>query len=371
MEHFDEAAYKQKLIDAGTPSETAAAVARKYAENGFVIKPKTLDSIEPYPSITQNSAPESSTAASVANNRTRGIKNPKPKHTKTENKIIEKGATISMEPPSGQDMTFLHSIMCQVGLPRAKVDGLEFERICGNAGLHIRAGKLWDGRQFVQQPLPYGPMPRLVMGYLNTYALRHNTPVIEVGHSAVDFLKRLGKTPSGGKNGNYTTFRRQIQALSACTMTLGFTQGEKSFTYDGKPINKFEAWVSNGDEQGTLWPGVITFSHEYFSTLCNHAVPLDVRALGALEGSALAMDIYAMLAERLHRIAGRPLMLHWRNLRDQFGQEYQGKDADKNFKKGFLPALQKALAVYPEAQVKQVSGGILMLPSPPPIPYKG
>ena len=77
------------------------------------------------------------------------------------------------------------------------------------------------------------------------------------------------------------------------------------------------------------------------------------------------------LAHRLHRIEGKGFILHWHSLREQFAQEYTGKDADKDFKKKFLPALQKVLAVYPQAKVQQVRGGILLNGSPPPIPYKG
>ncbi len=292
--------------------------------------------------------------------------------TQREQKLVDAGMKIKQNDPGNHDLTYMHSIMCQIGLPRSRVDGLEFERTCGNAGLYVRAGKLWDGKKFVQQPLPYGPMPRLVMAYLNTQALRCKSPEIDVGNSASAFLKKLGKDATGGKTGSYTNFRKQIMALSACSMTLGFTTATTAITYDGKPIQRFEAWIGNHDDQGALalWPGVITFSQEYFQTLTEHAVPLDLRALNALTGSALAMDIYAMLADRLHRINGRPLVLHWRNLREQFGQEYGGAEADKNFKKVFLPALQKALAVYPQAKIKQVTGGILMMQSPPPIPYR-
>ncbi len=45
--------------------------------------------------------------------------------------------------------------------------------------------------------------------------------------------------------------------------------------------------------------------------------------------------------------------------------------ADKDFKKKFLPSLRRVLAVYPDAKVKQVTGGIMLMASPPPIPYKG
>lgn len=264
----------------------------------------------------------------------------------------------------------MHSIMCQVGLPRSKVAALEFERTCGSIGLYIRAGKLWDGKTFIQQPIPYGPMPRLIMAHLNTYALRHKTPEIDVGNSASEFLSRIGKSISAGKRGTYTTFRKQIRALAACHITLGFNAGIRAFTYDGKPIKQFETWLSDDDSQMALWSGVVTFSDEYYQTLINHAVPLDLRALKSISGSALAMDIYAMLADRLHRINGKPLMLRWKNLREQFGQEYSGANADKNFKKALLPALKQALAVYPQAKVKHVRGGILMMASPPPVPFK-
>ncbi|WP_424196728.1 replication protein RepA (plasmid) [Ampullimonas aquatilis] len=285
-------------------------------------------------------------------------------------KIVDAAAQISAAPPSGQDMAFMHAIMCQVGLPRSKVEGIEFERSCGNAALSIRAGKLWDGKDFIQQPIPYGVLPRLMLAWMNTYSVRHKTPEVPVGNSASEFLRMLGKDTSGGKKGGYTMFRKQVQALSACQITLGFNASGRAYTYDGKPIKQFEAWLNSTPEQPSLWPGIVTFSEDYFQTLIRHSVPLDMRALTVLKGSALAMDIYTMLADRLHRIEGRPLVLHWANLREQFGQEYQGKDPDKDFKKKFLPALRDALAVYPSAKVKQVTGGILLMPSPPPIPYK-
>lgn len=393
MTKFDAKAYAKQLVERGIDPEAAASVARKTeeaqkaanAKKGTAgatelaeqtIKGMALDAAKAttVETATTTEAPAKASPKKQSKAKTASeAKRPpakKPTLTKSERKIVDAGLRIAEDEPGNDDMTFMHSIMCQVGFPRSKVDGYEFERICGGAGLYIRAGKLWDGRQFVQQPLPYGPMPRLVMAYLNTQALRFQSPEIEVGNSASNFLKLLGKDSSGGKNGTYTTFRKQVQALSACSVTLGFTTATKAITYDGKPIKQFEAWLADSEEQGTLWPGSIQFSQEYFQTLTNHAVPLDLRALNALAASALAMDIYVMLADRLHRISGRPIVLHWRNLREQFGQEYSGPEADKNFKKMFLPALNKVLTVYPKAQVSQVKGGILMMPSPPPVPYK-
>ena len=116
---------------------------------------------------------------------------------------------------------------------------------------------------------------------------------------------------------------------------------------------------------------MLVLSEHYYSELVEHGVPLDKRALVALKGSAFALDVYTWLAHRLHRIEGRPVALHWKPLRKQFAKESQSKNADRDFKKAFLPALRQALAVYPEAKVKVVKGGLLLMASSPSIPYKG
>ena len=114
-----------------------------------------------------------------------------------------------------------------------------------------------------------------------------------------------------------------------------------------------------------MWPGVLTLSTPFFETMLEYAVPLDHRALSALKHSALALDVYSWLAHRLYRIdRRRPAMLSWGNLRQQFGQEYG--DA-KNFKKAFRIALRQAHAVYPDAALEEVAGGLRLQYSPPPI----
>ncbi|MGF8753186.1 replication protein RepA, partial [Klebsiella pneumoniae] len=187
---------------------------------------------------------------------------------------------------------------------------------------------------------------------------------IAIGHSASEFLRLMGMELQGAR---HRTLRIQMQALAACRLQLGF----KGRTYNGQPVEQFDAWLKDGDtKQLTLWPGTLTLSEGYYNGLIESAVPLDNRALHVLKGSALALDIYAWLAHRLHRIEGRPVMLYWMKLREQFAQEYSGKNADKDFKRAFMPALKQVLSVYPAAKVDQVKGGLLLYSSPPPIPYK-
>ncbi|MCW7763382.1 MULTISPECIES: replication protein RepA [Photorhabdus] len=284
--------------------------------------------------------------------------------TKRQKKTIDAATFIRQKPPQSEDMVFTHSILCQVGLPRSKVAGREFMRRSGDAWLVVQAGWLDEGNGPVEQLLPYGAMPRLTMAWLSSYALRNKTREIAIGHSANEFLRLMGMDSQGAR---HRTLRTQMHALAACRLQLGF----KGRTYNGQPVEQFDAWLRNEDtKQLTFWPGVLTLSEGYFKGLIESAVPLDNRALHVLKGSALALDIYAWLAHRLHRIEGRPVLLYWTKLRDQFAQEYNGKNADKDFKRAFMSALKQVLVVYPKAKVEPVKGGLLLYASPPPIPFK-
>ncbi|SEJ50795.1 RepA protein [Azotobacter beijerinckii] len=284
--------------------------------------------------------------------------------SKQEEKLLDKAAVIEGTPPSGDDMAFTHAVLCQVGLPRSKVEDREFMRQSGAAWINIQAGWLDEGNGPVMQPIPYGPMPRLALAWVSTYAVRHKTREIPIGSSAAEFLRLMGMEKQGAR---YKTLRTQMHALAACHLQLGF----KGRTFNGAPVEQFDAWIANhNDRQPSLWPGVMVLTDAYLSSLLESAVPLDARALQALKGSALQLDVYAWLAHRLHRIEGRGMVLHWKALREQFAQEYSGKDPDKDFKKQFLPALDKVKAVYPKANVKQVNGGLLLMGSQPPVPYR-
>lgn len=278
--------------------------------------------------------------------------------------LIEASVLIGTVAPTSQDMAFAHAVLCQVGLPRAKVESREFVRRSGQAEVAIQAGYLDEGNGLVAQPIPYGPIPRLALAWVSTYAVRHRTREVPVGNSASEFMRLVGISNDGGRR--YPALRKQMHALAACRLQLGYL----GRTFNGQPVEQFDAWLSADDKQQAIWPGVLVLSEGYFKSLLDGAVPLDNRALAELTNTALGLDLYAWLAHRLHRIEGRPVTIHWASLREQFGQEFQGKNAAGDFKKQFKGQLARALAVYPTAKVKLIDGGLLLQSSPPPIPYR-
>ncbi|MFA4393263.1 replication protein RepA [Xanthomonas euvesicatoria] len=343
--------YRRHLISKSVPPHEAADIAAKVA-----FRPDLYPLGHGAPL-----QPPAQLASIITARRHADIFIEKPKRS---DKLLDAGHEIATKPPARNDMAFTHTVLCQVGLPRSKVDGREFYRQSGDMWVHIQAGLLDEGHGPVIQPVPYGAMPRLALAMISTLAKRHKTREIPIGDSAAQFLKLMGMDD---QNNRYKKLREQMHALAACRLQMGY----RGRTFNGQPIAVFDAWLGNADTgQKALWPGVLVLSEDYYNELAEHGVPLDNRALVALKGSAYALDVYTWLAHRLHRIEGRPVVLHWKSLRQQFAQECQSKDADNDFKKAFKPALQQALAVYPQAKVKVVKGGLMLMASPPPIAPK-
>ena len=282
-----------------------------------------------------------------------------PKLPAIHNRILD--ASVAIEQDDPREIVYQHSLFCQVALPRSRPEGRIFERAYRNGSVRMQAGELWDGRQWIEQPLPAGPKPRLALMHIHSQAVKMRSPYVDIGRSCAEFLDRLGLNTDGGST--YRLFKREMKALAACRLTLGYTEADKIITLNTQPISRFEAWLTNEDSAPVLWPAELRLSQEYFESLQEHAVPLDARACGALAHSAMALDIYSFFARRLHSLQ-KPVKVTWHQFHAQFGQEYNDW---RSFKKKFLPAYRAALTVYPSAKIEEVTGGLLLKPSLPPV----
>lgn len=289
-----------------------------------------------------------------------------PKNNKLD-RLVEARLSLLDDYTGRETVHYVHSVLAQVSLPRKAVQERTFSRSSGMVGIQLDAGSLWDGSKFVQQPLPYGPMPRLIMAWVNAYAKKRKTREIPVGKSASEFLRLLGyASVSGGSRGVYTSFSKQSKALAACKMTLGYGK----ITVNERVFAQFEGLQG----ERSIWPGTLLLSDDYYNSLMEHATPLPLAALQALRGSALGLDILAFLAHRLRRVTkseGEPVS--WEALKGQFGQEYAANSLGmKSFKQEFTRALGDVLEVYRGARIEPLMcGGVqigkLLLKSPPPV----
>lgn len=156
----------------------------------------------------------------------------------TVRRVIETSNDIVQDSPEQTD--FLHAILCQVGMPRSATRDRHFERANGSAMMRLEAGAMYDGKRFVEQPLPYGAKPRLMMVHIGSQAVRTRVPEIEIGHSTREFMQELGLDTNGQ---SYTGIKKQINALAHCRMSLGWKTGNRVNTLHTQPIERFEAWL--------------------------------------------------------------------------------------------------------------------------------
>ena len=142
-------------------------------------------------------------------------------------------------------------------------------------------------------------------------------------------------------------------------------QDGRSVTIKGSVIDGFELWTPKTDKQRVLWPSTVQFSPTYFESLMQHAVPLNEAAVARLSHSAMALDVYTWLTQRLHRIdPQKPAFVPWISLKQQFGHDY-GRMVD--FRRVFTRTLNQIKVVYRDSKFSLDGQGMRLLNSPPPV----
>lgn len=285
--------------------------------------------------------------------------------TLVQKRLIRASAAIRQNAP--EEITYQHTVLCQTALPVRRPDeGVRvWEREQGRAALRIEAGAARDprSRKFVELPLPFGPKARMVLMHLNSEAIRRRSPEIEVEDSMTAFVRRLMRADPNGRE--IRAFKDQLSALSAATVRLATDQGERTGQVNTQIVGAFDLWFPKDARQRVLWPSTVRLSTDYFDSLLGHAVPLDERAIASLAHSAQALDAYAWLTQRLHRVPkGAPQFVPWPALQEQFGQ---GFTRVRDFRRKFLLTLHQVHLAYPEARFAADEGGMTLSHSRPPV----
>jgi hypothetical protein len=270
------------------------------------------------------------------------------------------------EPDEPASILYQHTVLAQTCLPYRDPgpDVRVWERLNGHAHLKILAGEAMhpEKARLVELGLPFGPKPRLILAHLNAEALRTGSPEIEVEATLSAFIRRLGLHRHGR---NIQTVKDQLARLAAASVRLGLLREGRAITINTQIVTAFDLWFPKDDRQRVLWPGTVRLSLDYFESLARHAVPLQERALAALAHNAMALDVYAWLAQRLHRVdIGKPQLVPWAALQDQFGWHYS---TVRKFRQIFRLTLKQVLAQYHGARIELDHRGMILHHSPPPV----
>jgi len=199
--------------------------------------------------------------------------------------------------------------------------------------------------------IPYGSLPRLLLAWICTEAVKTQSPVIGLGRSQAAFLKKLGLH----NDGRYISKLKDqtLRLVRSMISVTGSSSGAVKIENMIVAKQAFFFWDARAQDN-EKWESTLTLSADFFEAIISAPVPLKMEALRSLRHSPLAMDIYVWLVYRMYTLRisrRREIKIPISSLRKQFGANYAtDKQGARDFKKTFSKRLNEALLFYPEAR---------------------
>lgn len=258
---------------------------------------------------------------------------------------------------------YMARALVQATMPHRATEANEFTRSNGAFTLSILAP--------AKIGLPYGSIPRLLIAWLTTEAVRTKERTLCLGNTLSAFMHELGLTPTGGRWGSISYLKKQSKRLFtssiSCSYKTSIKEGESGF----RIADTHELWwTPKSPEQTTLFNSHVVLSELFFNEIINHPIPIDLRALKALKRSPLAIDIYCWLTFRMSYLK-KISVIPWGVLKLQFGADYANTEQGKrDFKRAFLRELRKVTTVHGKARVDTDKKSLILMPGKPHIPLR-
>ena len=218
--------------------------------------------------------------------------------------------------------------------------------------------------------LPYGTLPRLLLAWVCTEAVRTQSRVLVLGRSLSEFMRKLDLNASaGGTRGDRTRLRNQMDRLFSAHVSLVHEDHRGKQFVSSAIADRGEFWWNpRRPDEPVLWDSTIELGEKFFAEIIARPVPLDMNVLKAMKRSPLGLDLYLWLTYRLFRLAG-PLQLTWRQLYRQFGVNSGKTDTRTvdDFRKDVLRELRKLKTAWPEFDYRIPRGRLELRPTLPRI----
>ena len=262
------------------------------------------------------------------------------------------------------DLGFMARLMALCSLPRTNPGNRhQYKRVNGPYKLVMVAG--------ADNKLPYGSLPRLLLAWVSTEAVRTQSRELVLGHSLSDFMRTLGiGSDSGGSRGELTRLRNQMRRLFNAYVQLVYEDEQGEASVSSLVADRTEFWWNERKpDQPVLWDSKIRLGEDFFNEIINHPVPIDMNTLKALKRCALGLDLYLWLTYRTFTLRA-PLRLTWRQLYQQFGAhpaKASNNQTVQNFRYKILRELKKIKIAWPGLNYSTGKGVLILHPSTPAI----
>ena len=258
------------------------------------------------------------------------------------------------------ELGFMARLLALCSLPRTDPGNrLQYKRVNGPCTLVMFSSG--------ETKLPYGIMPRLLLAWVCTEAVRTQRRELVLGRSLSEFMRSVGVYDDGGAVRR--RLREQMQRLFRSHVELSYEDAHGSRFVNSAVANHGEFWWdTKHPDQSSLWESKIELGEQFFNEVIANPIPLDLHTLKAVKRSPLGLDIYLWLTYRTFALK-RPMRLTWLKLYRQFGSNptKASKVAQQAFRRDCLRELKKIKDAWPDLHYQTVKGALLLSPSQPRI----
>ena len=162
------------------------------------------------------------------------------------------------------DLGFMARMMALCSLPRSNPGNrLQYKRVNGPFTLYMTAS---GGNK-----LPYGNLPRLILAWVCSEAVRTQSRELILGKSLSEFMRTLGIYSSSGEK--HTRLRNQMDRLFGCTVSMIY-ENERGKQFIASHIaDRGEFWWNERKpNEPSLWNSKIELGEKFFNEIINHPV---------------------------------------------------------------------------------------------------
>ena len=286
---------------------------------------------------------------------------PQARHHFTQADQVNQLATAREADP---DRGFMARMMVLCSLPRSNPGNrIRYVRRNGPYTLVMNAGGL--------HKLPFGNLPRLLLAWASTEAVKTGKRDLVLGRSLSGFMRKLDMSDdSGSPRGDRTRLRNQMKRLFNASVQLIYEDATVAATASSFIADRSVFWWNERkpDEQ-VLFNSEIRLSEAFFNEIIRRPVPLDMNILKALKRCALGLNLYLWINYRTFALRA-PLRLSWR--RCTASSEWtRPKPAisapSSTFGAKVLRELKKIKLAWPALNYSTPPGVLILHPSTPAI----
>ena len=230
--------------------------------------------------------------------------------------------------------------------------------------------------------LPYGNLPRLLMAWICTEAVRRQSRTLTLGHSMSEFMRAVGvqsaANSSGGRGGVRTRLQNQMERLFGAAVQMQYQTNGRTVSMGSFIADKMDLWWNTRrPDEPVLWNSTIQLGEAFFNEIIASPVPIDMHILRAMKRSPLGLDLYLWLVYRLFTLPER-LTLTWRQIYRQFGShpEHMTANTVHNFRADVVRELKKLHEAWPDFRYRLPFGRLELRPTKPrisptkPVPHR-